>query len=242
MSSVITGIQLLSFDDKNKELINKEKKQIITKQYNGRISSLCDEIEKAHPDIVNIFLQVMDNGIINSASGKMASARKAYLIFTSNLGAAEMEKPAIGFGNTEKIDEDKEAVKRWFAPEFRNRLDAIMNFNKLTKENMAKILDKFISKLNALTTSKNVSVVFDQAAKDWLIDRGFDRTMGARPLDRVIQEHVKKPLSKEILFGKLQLGGAVMFKLVDDKLVFDIINTTVAHDNSLQKEINEVTL
>jgi ATP-dependent Clp protease ATP-binding subunit ClpA len=203
---------------------------------------LCDEIEKAHPEIVNIFLQVMDNGTINSASGKMASARNAYLIFTSNLGAAEMERPAIGFGNTEKTDEDKEAVKRWFAPEFRNRLDAIMNFNKLTKENMSKILDKFISKLNALTTAKNVSVVFDQPAKDWLIDKGFDRTMGARPLDRVIQEYVKKPLSKEMLFGKLQSGGAVVFKLVDDHLIFDIINTAVGHNDSLQKEINEVTL
>jgi len=203
---------------------------------------LCDEIEKAHPEIVNIFLQVMDNGTINSASGKMASARNAYLIFTSNLGAAEMERPAIGFGNTEKTDEDKEAVKRWFAPEFRNRLDAIMNFNKLTKENMSKILDKFISKLNALTTAKNVSVVFDQPAKDWLIDKGFDRTMGARPLDRVIQEYVKKPLSKEMLFGKLQSGGAVVFKLVDDHLVFTIINTAVGHNDSLQKEINEVTL
>jgi ATP-dependent Clp protease ATP-binding subunit ClpA len=201
---------------------------------------LCDEIEKAHSDIVNIFLQVMDNGTINSQSGKMASARNAYLIFTSNLGAAEMEKPAIGFGSTERTDEDKEAVKRWFAPEFRNRLDAIMNFNKLTKDNMAKILDKFISKLNALTTAKNVSVVFDQSAKDWLIEKGFDRTMGARPLDRVIQEYVKKPLSREMLFGKLQTGGAVMFKLMDDKLIFDIIHTAVKHDDSLQKEISGV--
>ena len=167
----------------------------------------------------------MDNGTINSASGKMASARNAYLIFTSNLGAAEMERPRIGFGESENTDADKEAVKTWFAPEFRNRLDAIMNFNKLTKENMAKILDKFISKLNALTTSKNVSVVFDQAAKDWLIDRGFDRTMGARPLDRVIQEHVKKPLSKEMLFGKLKNGGAVVFRAIDDKLLFDLLNT-----------------
>jgi ATP-dependent Clp protease ATP-binding subunit ClpA len=202
---------------------------------------LCDEIEKAHPEIVNIFLQVMDNGTINSASGKMASARNAYLIFTSNLGAAEMEKPAIGFGNTEKTDEDKEAVRRWFAPEFRNRLDAIMNFNKLTKDNMAKILDKFISKLNALTTAKNVSVVFDQPAKDWLIEKGFDRMMGARPLDRVIQEYVKKPLSKEILFGSLTNGGSVVFKLVDSKLVFDKVNTVIPSSNLLKDEMQEIT-
>lgn len=202
---------------------------------------LCDEIEKAHPDIVSIFLQVMDNGTITSQSGKTASARNAYLIFTSNLGAAEMERPAIGFGNSERTDEDKEAVKKWFAPEFRNRLDAIMNFNKLSKENMAKILDKFISKLNALTTPKNVSVVLDQSAKDWLIDRGFDRAMGARPLDRVIQENIKKQLSKEMLFGKLKSGGAVVFKAVDDKLIFEIINTAIKGNTLIEEELAEVT-
>jgi ATP-dependent Clp protease ATP-binding subunit ClpA len=151
-----------------------------------------------------------------------------------------MEKPAIGFGSSERIDEDKEAVKRWFAPEFRNRLDAVMNFNKLSKDNMAKILDKFISKLNALTTAKNVSVVFDQLAKDWLIDKGFDRTMGARPLDRIIQEHVKQPLSKEMLFGKLKSGGAVMFTVINDKLIFDIINTAVHSSNLMETELQEV--
>lgn len=201
---------------------------------------LCDEIEKAHPDIVSIFLQVMDNGTVTSQSGKTASARNAYLIFTSNLGAAEMERPAIGFGNSERSDENVEAVKKWFAPEFRNRLDAIMNFNKLSKENMAKILDKFISKLNSLTITKKVSVVFDQSAKDWLIERGFDRAMGARPLDRVISEHVKKPLSKDMLFGNLKTGGSVVFKAIDDKLVYDIVNTVVSDDSLIEKELQGV--
>ena len=202
---------------------------------------LCDEVEKAHPDIVSIFLQVMDNGTVTNQSGKVASARNAYLIFTSNLGSAEMERPTIGFGNNERTDEDKEAVKRWFAPEFRNRLDTVMNFNKLSIENMAKILDKFISKLNTLTTSKKVSVVLDQSAKDWLIEKGFDRAMGARPLDRIIQEHVKKPLSREMLFGTLKEGGAVVFKAIDDKLVFDIVTTTVHCDDLIEKELQGVT-
>lgn len=194
---------------------------------------LCDEIEKAHPDIVTIFLQVMDNGMISNQSGKTVSARNCFLIFTSNLGAAEMERPVIGFGNSDRTDENKEAVKKWFAPEFRNRLDAIMHFNKLSSENMYRILDKFISQLNLLTSSKKINVIFDQSAKDWLVDKGFDPTMGARPLARVIQENVKKPLSKEILFGKLANGGAVMFTVKDDKLHFEVMNNCFDDAESL---------
>jgi len=188
---------------------------------------LCDEVEKAHPDIVSIFLQVMDNGVISSQNGKEASARNAFLIFTSNLGAAAMEKPVIGFGNPERTDEDREAVKQWFAPEFRNRLDGVIMFNRLSKENMERILDKFISQLNALTARKKVSVVFDDASKKWLMDKGFDRNMGARPLSRVIDEHVKKPLSKEMLFGKLKNGGGVMFTMSDGKLKYNVIDINI---------------
>ena len=188
---------------------------------------LCDEIEKAHPDIVSIFLQVMDNGMISSQGGKTASARNVFLIFTSNLGAIEMEKSSIGFGNPERIDTGKEAVQQWFAPEFRNRLDATIQFGRLTKESMSKVLDKFISQLNTLSGDKKVSTVFDPDAKQWLIDRGFDRNMGARPLARVIQEHVKKPLSKEILFGKLRSGGAVLFTVENENLVYNVINTAI---------------
>lgn len=192
---------------------------------------LLDEIEKAHPDITNIFLQVMDNGMISSQNDKIVSARNCYLIFTSNLGAAIMEKPVMGFGDSERTDDDVDAVKMWFPPEFRNRLDAVVRFNKLTKDNMAKILDKSILELNTLSSDKNIKIVFDQLSKDWLIDRGFDRTMGARPLARAIQENVKKPLSREILFGKLKDGGAVMFTVKDGKLDFTILNTTLPVDD-----------
>lgn len=200
---------------------------------------LCDEIEKAHPDIVSIFLQIMDNGMISSHSGKTASARNAFLIFTSNLGAVEMEKSGIGFGNAERVNGGDEAVKQWFAPEFRNRLDATIQFDRLSKDSMNKVIDKFIAQLNALSQQKNISIVFDSAAKQWLIDRGFDRNMGARPLSRVIQEHVKKPISREILFGQLKTGGAVLFTVEHEKLIYNIIDTTIQHtdfelDNNLE--------
>ena len=202
---------------------------------------LCDEIEKAHPDIVNIFLQIMDNGMISSQDGKTASAKNCFLIFTSNLGASEMEKNSIGFGASSKEDAGKEAVKQWFAPEFRNRLDAAIEFGRLSKESMAKVLDKFIAQLNALSSSRNVSVVFDTRAKQWLIDRGFDKNMGARPLSRVIDEHVKRPISREMLFGQLKQGGAVIFSTDDNGLIYNIINTNldITHIENDLEEINE---
>ena len=192
---------------------------------------LCDEVEKAHADVFNIFLQIMDHGTVTSASGKTANARNIYLIFTSNLGAAAMEKNSIGFNAGDSSDEGHNAVKNWFAPEFRNRLDAVVHFNRLNKENMGRVLDKFISELNDLTTAKKVSVTFDPAAKTWLTDRGFDRNMGARPMARTIQEHVKKPLSREMLFGRLKTGGAVVFTVKDSKLVFEVLETPPAVDN-----------
>jgi len=198
---------------------------------------LLDEIEKAHPDIVNIFLQIMDNGIISSQSGKSASARNTFIIFTSNLGAVSMEKSNIGFGNSERTDQGHEAVKNWFAPEFRNRLDAVIEFGRLSKDSMGKILDKFISQLNDLSSQKKVNIVFDSKAKDWLIDRGFDRNMGARPLTRVIQEHVKKPISREILFGSLKQGGGVMFTVHEDKLQYTIIETAPELTNLLTSTV-----
>jgi ATP-dependent Clp protease ATP-binding subunit ClpA len=187
---------------------------------------LCDEVEKAHPDIVSIFLQVMDNGMISSHSGKTVSARNAYLIFTSNLGAAEMEKNSFGFIQSDVTEDENKAVKNWFAPEFRNRLDSVVAFNRLSRDNMVHILDKFIMQLNELSTQKGVTVIFDGPAKQWLIDKGFDRLMGARPLARVIQENVKKPLSKEILFGKLTNGGSIMFTYKDNRFDYNIISNT----------------
>ena len=185
---------------------------------------LFDEIEKAHPDVYNIFLAMMDSGTVTGSQGKSASARNAIVIFTSNLGAADMEKDKIGFGSENALrDEDTQAINRYFTPEFRNRLDAIVRFNSLAKENMEHIVDKFISQMNELSAKKNVNIICDPAAKQWLIDNGFDKKMGARPLARIIADSIKRPLSKEMLFGKLRNGGAVMITVKDSKLVFDYL-------------------
>lgn len=195
---------------------------------------LCDEIEKAHPDITNIFLQILDNGSVSSQDGKTVSAKNAIIIFTSNLGASAMEKPVLGFGNAERDTNDQTDVNMWFKPEFRNRLDGIISFNRLSKDNMDKILDKFIKQLNVLSESKNVVIGFNTAAKEWLITRGFDRNMGARPLSRVIDKHVKQPLSRELLFGKLKNGGTVMFSVENDSLVWTIVDTTVDNEIAIE--------
>jgi ATP-dependent Clp protease ATP-binding subunit ClpA len=189
---------------------------------------LFDEIEKAHQDVYNIFLQMMDRGMVTSSNGKSVSARNAVVIFTSNLGAAEMEKELIGFtSRSESRDEDTKAVNTFFTPEFRNRLDGIIRFNRLSKENMGRIVDKFIGQLNDLSSRKSVNIVVDQAAKDWLIEKGFDKNMGARPLARVIAENIKKPLAREMLFGRLRNGGAVTVRIKDDKLDFEYMDTAV---------------
>lgn len=192
---------------------------------------LFDEIEKAHPDVYNIFLQMMDRGVVTGSQGKTVSARNAVVIFTSNLGAAAMEKELIGFGNTQTRDDDTKAINTFFTPEFRNRLDAIIKFNKLSKDNMGRIVDKFIGQLNELSAKKRVNIVLDTAAKEWLVEKGFDPKMGARPLARIIAENIKKPLSREMLFGKLKDGGAVTVTVADDKLSFDYM---------LNGDINEV--
>jgi ATP-dependent Clp protease ATP-binding subunit ClpA len=185
---------------------------------------LFDEIEKAHPDVYNIFLALMDHGTVTSSQGKSASARNAIVIFTSNLGAADMEKELIGFTKSSVRDEDTQAINRFFTPEFRNRLDAIIKFNRLNKDNMDSIVDKFLSELNTLSTRKNVNIVCDASAKQWLIEQGFDSNMGARPLARVIADNIKKPLSREMLFGKLRHGGAVMITAKDSKLEFEYLS------------------
>lgn len=193
---------------------------------------LFDEIEKAHPDVYNIFLQVMDNGMITGQNGKTASARNAIIIFTSNLGAADMEKSSIGFGSNDRSDADTKAIKSFFTPEFRNRLDGIIRFNKLSKENMNRIVDKFMSQLNDLSGKKRVNIVLDHAAKEWLIEKGFDRNMGARPLARVITDNIRKPLAREMLFGKLKNGGAVVVHIADGKPSFEYMeNPESANDD-----------
>ncbi len=184
---------------------------------------LLDEIEKAHPDIFNILLQVMDYGRLTDSNGKTVDCRNVILIMTTNAGASEMEKNAIGFMREARSDEDSAAIKQLFTPEFRNRLDAIIPFNHLSPEMIGRVVDKFILKLEEQLADKNVTFVLSTEARKWLGDKGYDRKMGARPLARVIDTEVKKPLVDELLFGKLTAGGEVQIDLKDDKLNFTIL-------------------
>jgi ATP-dependent Clp protease ATP-binding subunit ClpA len=178
---------------------------------------LFDEIEKAHRDVSNMLLQVMDYGTVTGSNGKKADCRNITLILTSNLGAEEMEKATLGFGESERTEDD-DAMKRFFPPEFRNRLDAVIRFNKLQKDTMKKIVKKFILDLNNMTVEKNVEVNSSEEAVEYLIDKGFDDKLGARPLQRIIDNEIKKPLSRMILFGDLQDGGRVEVNVVDKEL------------------------
>ena len=183
---------------------------------------LLDEIEKAHPDIYNILLQVMDYGKLTDNNGKVVDFRNVILIMTTNAGAAELAKAPIGFERGVRVDEDKEAINKMFTPEFRNRLDAIVPFKSLAFETMSRVVDKFIAQLEAQLTEKNVAIVLSDDAREWLARKGYDPAMGARPLARVIQENVKRPLAEELLFGDLTEGGTVTVLVKDDKLSFEI--------------------
>jgi ATP-dependent Clp protease ATP-binding subunit ClpA len=183
---------------------------------------LLDEIEKAHPDLFNILLQVMDHGKLTDHNGKTISFRNVILIMTTNAGASEMAKPAIGFGREVRQGEDTEAIERMFTPEFRNRLDAVIPFANLQTEVVSKVVDKFIMELEAQLADRDVQIELTDEARKWLATRGYDSAMGARPLSRVIQEHIKRPLAEELLFGKLTLGGVVKVRIENDAPVFDI--------------------
>jgi ATP-dependent Clp protease ATP-binding subunit ClpA len=199
--------------------------QLITKlQEHPNCVLLLDEVEKAHPDVLTVLLQVMDNGFVTGSNGKKADARNAILIMTSNLGAADAEKNAVGFGSLERDSDPKDAVNRFFSPEFRNRLDGIIRFGKLDQQTMIKVVKKFIDELNSLIKDKNVHVKPNVEAVEFLIKKGFDSKMGARPLQRTIDENIKKPLSKEILFGKLTNGGIVEIGVENEKLTLNFID------------------
>ncbi|MEN9874318.1 MAG: ATP-dependent Clp protease ATP-binding subunit ClpA [Pseudomonadota bacterium] len=170
---------------------------------------LLDEIEKAHPDLYNILLQVMDHGSLTDANGKKVDFRNVVLIMTTNAGASDAAKDGIGFGRGKRDDEAAEAIKRLFTPEFRNRLDAVIQFTALTPEIVANVVDKFIIQLEAQLGDRQVEIELTDSARSWLAARGYDPAMGARPLGRLIQEHIKKPLADELLFGKLRKGGLV---------------------------------
>ncbi len=189
---------------------------------------LLDEIEKAHQDLYNILLQVMDHGKLTDHNGKTVDFRNVILIMTTNAGAADMQKSAIGFGSPVREGEDQEAVKRMFTPEFRNRLDAVIPFAGLSAEIVAQVVEKFVMQLEAQLADRNVTIELSSAAKEWLAERGYDPLYGARPLARVIQEFIKKPLAEELLFGKLVKGGAVKVNLLDGALSFDIAETPPA--------------
>ena len=181
---------------------------------------LLDEVEKAHPDMFNLLLQVMDYGKLTDGQGRTVDFRNVVLIMTSNAGAAEMSKPALGFAREGRIDADKDAVKQFFTPEFRNRLDAVVPFNRLGKESVGLVVEKFISQIEKQLSERAVFIELDDAAKSWLGDKGYDPLMGARPLERVIQDNISQALADEILFGELEHGGNVKVSVEDDKIVF----------------------
>ncbi len=183
---------------------------------------LLDEIEKAHPDVYNILLQVMDHGTLTDHNGRSVDFRNVILIMTSNAGATEQAKAAIGFGRDRREGEDTAAIERAFTPEFRNRLDAVISFGPLPKFVILKVVEKFVLQLEAQLMDRHVSIELTQAAAEWLADKGYDNKMGARPLARVIQEHIKKPLAEELLFGKLAKGGLVRVRVRDGALDLDV--------------------
>ncbi len=184
---------------------------------------LLDEIEKAHPDVYNILLQVMDHGKLTDHNGRTVDFRNVVLIMTSNAGAAEQAKAAIGFGRDRREGEDTAAIERTFTPEFRNRLDAVISFAALPKSTILQVVEKFVLQLEAQLLDRGVSIELTRPAAEWLADKGYDDRMGARPLGRVIQEHIKKPLAEELLFGKLAKGGVVRVGVKGDQLDLKIL-------------------
>ena len=181
---------------------------------------LLDEIEKAHPDVFNILLQVMDYGRLTDQNGKQVNFRNTILIMTSNAGASDAARPAIGFNREGREGEDKEAVNRLFTPEFRNRLDATIGFGHLTHEVVKHVVNKFIYRLESQLSERNITINLSEQALDWLAEKGYDKAMGARPLARLIADKIKKPLAEEVLFGKLAKGGSVTIGVEADELTF----------------------
>lgn len=183
---------------------------------------LLDEIEKAHQNVSNVLLAFMDNGFVTGSNGKVADGRNSILIMTSNLGAADNELNTIGFGDLEKEGEDDKAIKKYFSPEFRNRLDAVIKFSKLSNETVLQIVKKFIADLNNQLKDKGIEILLNAKATRWLADRGYDKKMGARPLARLIDQEIKSPLSRRVLFGDLVDGGRVTVDVIDDRLSFTV--------------------
>ncbi len=183
---------------------------------------LLDEVEKAHPDVFNLLLQVMDHGTLTDNNGRKADFRNVVIVMTTNAGASEMSRPSIGFTHQDHSTDGMEAIKKFFSPEFRNRLDAIIQFRSLDPTVITRVVDKFIYELEAQLQDKGVTIEFEDSAREWLAEHGFDPKMGARPMARIIQEHVKKPLAEELLFGRLANGGQLIIRSEGGELVHDI--------------------
>jgi ATP-dependent Clp protease ATP-binding subunit ClpA len=183
---------------------------------------LLDEIEKAHPDIFNILLQVMDHGALTDANGKTTDFKNVVIIMTSNAGAKDMEAGSIGLGGNRKQNVAKrdKTIKNFFSPEFRNRLDAIVHFNGLDEDNILSIVDKFIMELEATLAEKKVEIEVSQNARKWLLEEGYDPKMGARPIARLIDEKIRKPLASEVVFGRLESGGKVKVDIKKGQISF----------------------
>jgi ATP-dependent Clp protease ATP-binding subunit ClpA len=183
---------------------------------------LLDEVEKAHPDVFNLLLQVMDHGTLTDNNGRKADFRNIILIMTTNAGATEAARASIGFTRQDHSSDSLQVIERQFSPEFRNRLDAIIPFKPLAIDIVAQVVDKFMFELETQLAEKRVSIVLEPEARLWIAERGFDPQMGARPMSRVIQEKIKKPLAEEILFGKLSAGGVARIGVSDDELTFEV--------------------
>jgi ATP-dependent Clp protease ATP-binding subunit ClpA len=177
---------------------------------------LLDEIEKAHPDVFNLLLQVMDHGTLTHNPGRTADFRHVIIIMTTNAGAFEMNRPSIGFTQSDTASDGMEAIRRLFSPEFRNRLDAVIQFGALDSDTIERVVDKLLVEAEAQLEHKRVSITVDEAARRWIAKRGYDPKMGARPMARLIQEHIKRPLAEELLFGKLVNGGHVDVTVSED--------------------------
>lgn len=223
----------VGFEDNAGQLITK-----LQEHPNGIL--LFDEVEKAHPSVLTVLLQLMDNGFITGSNGKKADGRNSIIIMTTNLGASDAERNSVGFGSLDRDSDPKDAINKFFAPEFRNRLDGIIKFGKLDHATMIKIVRKFLDDLNGLLKDKNVHIKSTMTAIEFLIKKGFDKKMGARPLQRAIDEYVKKPLSKEILFGKLVHGGIVEFDVLDDTASLTYMEVLPVKQRELNEDLEPV--
>ncbi|MES9899938.1 MAG: ATP-dependent Clp protease ATP-binding subunit ClpA [Sedimenticola sp.] len=197
---------------------------LLTEEVNKHPHSvlLLDEIEKAHPDVFNLLLQVMDHGTLTDNNGRKADFRNVVIVMTTNAGASEMSRPSIGFTSQDHSSDGMEAIKKVFSPEFRNRLDATIQFQSLPFDVIEHVVDKFIFELEGQLEEKRVALIIEPEAKSWLAKHGYDKALGARPMARLIQEKIKKPLAEEVLFGKLSAGGLVRIGVADGELTFDI--------------------